>query len=284
MTSKLEGHMAREFRTSKTRERGLKHWATFIGEGGPRFYLGYSGPEAAPEFAILIASATDLESVKSMMPKIRQYIADEFPDASATIRLRAAGAAATAPVVFRLQADTVDALYSRAAEVKQKLRHTGQVRNVRDNWGQRIKKLVVQIDSARVQRAGLSNRDVANSLSTVLSGVRTTDYQEGDISIPIVLRSAASDREDISQLDAIKVYASDGTAVPPEAGRRRRTGLAARQDRAEKPAQDDGGPSGPARFDRGRGESHHGSLDQRAAQALGTACTVGARGRRPRGG
>ncbi len=210
VTAKLEGFLSREFKSSDERKSGLKHWATFIGEGGPRFYLGYSGPEAAPEFSILIATATDLEAAEAVMPKVRRFVADNFPDTVATVRLRATGAPATAPVVYKIQARTEQALYQHTQEVKNKLAQAAGVTNIRDNWGQRIKKLVVHIDPARVRRAGLSNRDVAPSLKTSLSGLTVTNYREDDESIPVVLRAKVADRDDLGKLDTLKVYSSQG--------------------------------------------------------------------------
>ncbi|RXF00740.1 efflux RND transporter permease subunit, partial [Pseudoalteromonas phenolica] len=77
------------------------------------------------------------------------------------------------------------------------------------------KKLQIKIDQARARRAGLSSRDIANSLQTGLSGMELTKYREGDELIPITLRSIAGDRQDIGKLEAMVVYSqATGRSVP----------------------------------------------------------------------
>ena len=88
-------------------------------------------------------------------------------------------------------------------------------KNIRDNWGLRTKKLLVNINQPRAQRAGLSSQDVALSLQTVLTGYETTQYREDDKVIPVTLRSVASERNDIGKLESHNVFSqATGDSVP----------------------------------------------------------------------
>jgi multidrug efflux pump subunit AcrB len=74
---------------------------------------------------------------------------------------------------------------------------------------------VVRVNQPRALRAGLTSRDVAISLQTILSGIRTTEYREGDDVIPITLRSVAADRQDIGKLESHNIHVqSTGQSVP----------------------------------------------------------------------
>ncbi|HEY5564866.1 MAG TPA: efflux RND transporter permease subunit, partial [Rhodothermia bacterium] len=75
--------------------------------------------------------------------------------------------------------------------------------------------LEVRVNEPRARRAGVTNRDVAVSLQTALSGYATTQYREGDKLIPVVLRSSAAYRDDIDKLESLNVYAqASGRNVP----------------------------------------------------------------------
>ena len=39
-------------------EDGVTNWATFIGEGAPRFFLSFNPEQASPEYAILLINTT----------------------------------------------------------------------------------------------------------------------------------------------------------------------------------------------------------------------------------
>ena len=63
--------------------------------------------------------------------------------------------------------------------------------------------------------AGLTSQDIALSLQTILSGIETTDYREGDEVIPVVLRSVAADRRDVGKLESHNIYVQQtGQSVP----------------------------------------------------------------------
>ncbi|NIR49549.1 efflux RND transporter permease subunit, partial [candidate division KSB1 bacterium] len=99
--------------------------------------------------------------------------------------------------------------------VKAKLSEIPGTKNIRDNWGERTKKLFVHINQPRAQRAGLTSQDIALSLQTILSGIQTTDYREGDEVIPVILRSVAADRKDIGKLESHNIFnQATGRAVP----------------------------------------------------------------------
>jgi multidrug efflux pump subunit AcrB len=98
--------------------------------------------------------------------------------------------------------------------VKQWLNDRDDTRNVGDNWGPRVKKMVIEVSEDRARRAGITNEDVATSLQTFLSGYETTQYREDDKIIPVVLRSLAEGRRNIDRLATLSVFSQDGSSVP----------------------------------------------------------------------
>jgi multidrug efflux pump subunit AcrB len=120
-----------------------------------------------------------------------------------------------APVQIRISGRDLDQIFKIVESVKTKLSEVIGTKNIRDDWGTRIKKLIVEINEARAQRAGVSNQDIAISLQTALTGIDITQYRELDKVIPVTLRSMAAQRQDIGKLETINVYSqASGQNVP----------------------------------------------------------------------
>ena len=108
-----------------------------------------------------------------------------------------------------------DKIFEIAEKVRAKLASMKGTKNIRDDWGQRTKKLVVSVNQPRALRAGVSNQDIAVSLQTALTGIEITQYRESDKVIPVTLRSGAALRQDIGKLETINVYSqATGKNVP----------------------------------------------------------------------
>ena len=107
---------------------------------------------------------------------------------------------------------------------------------IADNWGARSKKILVEINEARAQRAGIANQDVALSLQTLFSGFDTTEYREDDKIIPVVLRSVGAGSIDEAQFGAVNVFSPSS---------RHRNGVATLEDLPAQSAEDGHSGIGP---------------------------------------
>jgi multidrug efflux pump subunit AcrB len=201
-------------------EEGIVNWAGYIGEGAPRFFLSYGPEQASPEYAILLVNATSRDFVDVAVARLREFCS-RFPGLKAKIDPLPLGPPADNPVEVRISGREPDEVFQLVDRVKDKLLQTPGTRGVADDWGARSKKLLVRINEARAQRAGVSNQDVAISLQTVFSGFDTTEYREGDKLIPVTLRSeqanqvGAMARESIAQLGSVNVFSqATGVSVP----------------------------------------------------------------------
>ena len=88
--------------------------------------------------------------------------------------------------------------------------------SVKDDWGLRTKKLLINVDRERALRAGVTNDDIAISLRSSLSGIELSRLREADSLIPITMRSGLTDRADLDRLRTMPVYAPGGGTVPLE--------------------------------------------------------------------
>jgi len=200
---------------SETEDRpGITHLATFIAATPPRFTLGYNPNAPRPRFSESIVQTTNAEVVPEMMQRLEKYVTERYPDIRPYVRLLGNGPPVTKPVEVRISGKDVNRTFEIADTVKQWLNDRDDTRNVGDDWGSRVKKLVIEVSEDQARRAGVSNEDVATSLQTFLRGYETTQYREDDKIIPVVLRSVAEGRRNIDRLSTLSVFSQDGSSVP----------------------------------------------------------------------
>ena len=108
-----------------------------------------------------------------------------------------------------------DRVFALAQDVKDRLGLRPDTRNIGDDWGPRVNKLVVDVSQDRARRAGITSADVATSLQAFLSGYEATQYRERTKTIPVVLRSVGEGRRDVNRLETLDVFSQDeATTVP----------------------------------------------------------------------
>ena len=195
---------------------GVTNWAAFVGNGGPRFYLAHNPEPPNPQFAFSLLNATSRAVITTeLIPRIAAFCQERFPELDVKLNPLQLGPPVTAPVQVRLSGRDPDRLFDLVDAVTAELRSMPGAATVTDDWGMRSKKLVVAVDQPRARRAGVTSQDVAISLQTALSGFETTQYREGETSIPVTLRSTLASRTDVTKLDSLNVYAqATGAAVP----------------------------------------------------------------------
>lgn len=195
-------------------ELGIYSWVTYIGNGGPRFFLGFTPEHSNPSKAIAVLNVRGVDSLSYIRDKIEEYAFLNHPDALVRVQQLANGPPVDYPLEIRISGPDENQLYSLVSEVKTQLVEYPGITAVRDNWGQQTKKLVIDVDQGRALRAGVTSSDIAMSLSASLSGMRMTDYREGDDIIPVTVRADVSNRADIAKLDSLTIYSSQGEDVP----------------------------------------------------------------------
>ncbi len=196
-------------------EQGVTSWTTFIGETPQPFQLGYSPSPSLGGYSELMVHTSSVAAARETMDDLHRYVVGAFPDVSTDIRMLAAGPSAGDPVQVRLSGPDTETLFEMVEAVKAQLREIPGTRSINDDWGPRVKKLVVRIDEERARRAGVTNQEAANALQTFLSGMETTRYREEDESIPVVVRSIAADRRDLERVRNLAVFSqSRRTSVP----------------------------------------------------------------------
>lgn len=214
VVSDIESFITESLKTNETKTEGVVDWSSYIGEGPESYDQGYSTDEANSSYAHILVNTSSFEVNQEMINQIDTFCYNNFPNADIKVGLLAAGGGGT-PIEVKVSGDDPDQLAAISEQIKLKLTTISGTKNVKDDWGPKAKKFVIDINQVRAQTAGVSSQDIATSLQTVLDGFTTGEYREGDKSIPIVMRSDKSQEQTLESIETLNVFSqSSGKNVP----------------------------------------------------------------------
>ena len=191
-------------------------WTAWIGKSAPRYTLGLNPGSSDPGVVNLLLNTTDHLVIPRTIARIQSWARERHPDLDVQLRKIENGVPIAYPVEVRVGGGDIDRIYELIAPIRDWLLDHPGVYTVKDDWGLRTKKLLINVDRERALRAGVTNDDIAISLESSLSGIELSQLREGDSLIPITMRSGLTDRADLDRLRTMPVYAPDGGTVPLE--------------------------------------------------------------------
>ncbi len=210
----IEDYMTEELLVNDKRPNGITDWSAYVGEGPSSYDLGYTTDEPDASYAHILVNTSDFIYNSELVERLDKYCFNNFPNADIKVGLLGSGGGGT-PIEIKISGENPDVLAELSEETKQKLKTVSGTKNIKDDWGPKTKKFVVNIDQNKAQLAGVTSSDVATSLQTVLDGFQTGEYRENDKSIPILMRSNESQQQTLSSIETLNIYVqSSGKSVP----------------------------------------------------------------------
>ena len=210
----LEQYMTDSLQVGPERSEGILDWSSYIGQGPESYDLGYNPDEANSSYAHMLVNTSSALLNPEIIDQLDRFSFSEFPDADIKVGPLGAGGGGV-PIEVKVSGDDPDQLAQIGEAIKLKLSEITGTKNVKDDWGPKSKKFVIDVDQPRAQSAGVSSQDIATSLQTVLDGFETGEYREDDKSIPILMRSGASQQQTLGTLETLNVFAQNtGQSVP----------------------------------------------------------------------
>lgn len=206
---KIENYILNNLMRDSSNKSGgaaVLDFSTFIGEGPEPYDLGYFKNESNSSYAHMLVNTTGDKDNDYIISKLDSFCFKSIPDAEIRVnRLTGAGASGT-PVEIRISGDNPEKLALISQEVKSKLIELKLTKNINDDWGPKIQKLIIDIHPDKVMRSGLTNMDIAIALNAGLSGVRIGDFYDSDKKIPIFFKNEANPENYIETLQAFTIY------------------------------------------------------------------------------
>jgi len=211
----IEDYIRKNLLVNESRDKGISDWSAYIGKGPNSYDLGYTQGEANSGYAHLLLNTSSGEDNQMVIDSLEAFCFNKLPDAQTTIKRLGSGGGAAVPVEIRLSGDNIGELYLMVNAIKDKLLTIPGSKNVDDDWGPKIKKLIVQVDQTKLSQSGLTNQDIALSLNTYLSGQNVGDYREDDNTIPIVMQAAGNQNTTFDKIESLSIFSQrTGKNIP----------------------------------------------------------------------
>jgi multidrug efflux pump subunit AcrB len=172
----------------------------YVGEGGPRFYLTLTPVPPDPASAFFLVNTKDYLGAVRAAERAWRYLYERHPEASFDIKRLAMGSVESGIVEVEISGPDGDRLLALSEEVRSLLRRASGIRENQDDWGNKVIKVIVDINQDRVRRLGITSEEITQMLKTYFTGSAVSVYREGDNTIPIVLRAGAGTSESLEGL------------------------------------------------------------------------------------
>jgi multidrug efflux pump subunit AcrB len=185
----------------------------YMGDGGPRFYLTLTPVPTDPATAFFLVTTKDYKGAVRAADRAWRYLFENQPEARFKIKRLAMGSVEAGIVDVELSGPDADRLLALRGEVQSLFRHVSSIRDNDDDWGNKIIKVLVDINQDRARQLGLTSEEITQLMKTYFSGSPVSVYREGDSSIPIVLRSGAETRDSLNGLTNV-TFVHNGNLIP----------------------------------------------------------------------
>ena len=202
-------------------KKSVQQFASYIGNGSPRFYLPLDQQLFNDNFAQFVVVTHDLQAREDLKRRLEAYFASDSADwhgGMANVRARILrlelGPPVGFPIQFRVSGENLGDLRRIAEEVATVMRANPHVRDVNFDWNEMSKSVRLEVDQDRARVLGISSQDLSNSINLLLSGLSITQMREGDQLVDVVVRAKGDERARISALGDINIRTSAGRYVP----------------------------------------------------------------------
>ncbi|MCW5656492.1 MAG: efflux RND transporter permease subunit [Burkholderiaceae bacterium] len=187
---------------------------SYIGTGSPRFYLPLDVQTPNLNLGEMMVMTQGGEARERVLAKIEALFQNDFPLVRGRVNRLENGPPVGYPVQFRVFGTDNAQVQAAADKVQAILRGHPSVRRVNQDWGERLKRVKVDVDQDKARALGITSREIKDALQGSLSGTQITTYREGDDDIDVMARLIAPERTDLNNLKDAKIYLRDGRFVP----------------------------------------------------------------------
>jgi multidrug efflux pump subunit AcrB len=191
----------------------VKTLSAYVGAGAPRFFISANPELPDPAFAKIIAVAHDVPARDKLMAELQRHIdAGEFPEARVRVAQLLYGPPVIWPLSLRILGPDPVELRRIAHAVRAVMAANPHAVEPHLEWDERAPVLHLAMDTDRLQRMGLTPREVAQQLQFLTDGVPITEVRQ-DIRI-VQVRARGQSSVIPEQLAGLEIKTRDGRKVP----------------------------------------------------------------------
>ncbi|UCD50300.1 MAG: efflux RND transporter permease subunit, partial [Phycisphaerales bacterium] len=197
----------------------VKNYATFIGGGGPRFYLPVDPEFPYASYGQIVVNTPSFAQVDPLYQEYEAWTRDNFPGVLTRVRKYTVGPGDTWPFELHISGPAVadlGTLRRLGEEAMAVLEASSYAKHVRTDMRQKTQKVVVDYDSKRARWAVVPRTKVAQSIRYSFDGALIGLFREGEDVLPILARKTEAERrQTASSMDLIQVWPVLGSQSLP---------------------------------------------------------------------
>ncbi len=205
---------ARKLEKLLAARKEVETYTAYIGTGSPRFYLPLDQQLPQTHFTQFVVLAKDIEAREALRDWMMGEVRQQFPELQLRVTRLENGPPVGYPIQYSVSGEHVERVREIAYRVMEKVRANPNVINVNLDWDEPSKVMRLVIDQDRARALGVSTEQVANFLSSSLSGLHVSTYREDNELIDILLRGPDDERARLELLGSLAVPTTTGKAVP----------------------------------------------------------------------
>ncbi|MEZ8115387.1 efflux RND transporter permease subunit [Vibrio splendidus] len=177
-----------------------------VGANFPSFYYNLQARQNnAPYFSQAMVKTENFDQANALIPQLQKVLDEEVPEAQILVRKLNQGPPFTAPVELRVYGENLDTLKAIGEDVRLILAGVPHVTHTRETLQPGTPKVWLKVDEDTAKLNGISLNQFAGMLQTTLTGRESGSVIEGSESVPIRVRVADDERENLAHLSNIRL-------------------------------------------------------------------------------
>ena len=173
---------------------------TFVGQGGPRFYLALEPADTSPSSAFIIVNTHNFEEAVVAADRARKHLVANHPAVRARVTRLSMGGSESGIVEVEISGPDADTLLTAAHEVEIAFDTVPAIILNQNDWGNKALTIGIEILQEKARELGVTSSDISNVMEAYFSGTTYSVYREGDDQIPIVVRAEDTFRDSLEDL------------------------------------------------------------------------------------
>ncbi|QFT75747.1 efflux RND transporter permease subunit [Ruegeria sp. THAF33] len=182
----------------------------YVGDGGPRFYLGLDPAETDPASAFFVVNTQSFDGAKAMEQRARRHLTENFAAFRPRLARLSMGGTESGIVEIEITGPDGDLLMAAAEKVKSGFARIPNLVRNEDDWGNKSIKMVIDVAQDKARELGITSQDVSDAMETFFSGASYSTFREGTEAIPIVARAQGNFRDSLEDLANLSVPTNGG--------------------------------------------------------------------------
>ena len=193
----------------------VEAYTTFIGAGGPRFWLSIVPEQSASNYAQVMVHTRDKHKTYAVAETLKRALPPRLTIARVHVQALESGPPIGIPVQIRILGADIATIRRLGEQLKGFLRAAPGAETIQDDWEPESLQIGLQVDPDRANVSGISHEDVARLMNGALSGFTATTIRERDRLIPVMLKLRPDERSQMEEMRTLNVASlTTGSKVP----------------------------------------------------------------------